>query len=156
MKEDISFYKVSSNDNELKKLISNWYFKEWNIPHAYSLKRLENIPNNDVTFQLVLLYKNTPIATGGLYNKVGLLDSNPKFSIYYPWLALLYTEERFRNLGFGTMLLNKLELLSQELGYKEIFLHTFSAEKLYLRNNWFQIDEAPYKNHNTIVMKKIL
>lgn len=157
MKDKITFDKIQSkNSEDLIELIAHWYFDEWGIPMEYSCKRLTNIPNKDVVFQLILFKNNNPVATGGLYKKVNLLNVYPKFKIFEPWIGLLYTTKENRNLGFGTKLLLKIEELSKEIGYNTIYLHTYSAEKLYLSNNWKSIDKAHYKEHTTIVMRKEL
>ena len=156
MMEEISFYKVQSNNNSLIEIIANWYLNEWNIPIEYTFKRLSNIPNDDVIFQLILLKENEPIATGGLYNRVGLLNFHPKYQKFGPWVALLYTVEKKRNLGFGEKLLYKIEDISKEMDLNKIYLHTFSAEQLYLKNNWIPIERVAYKGHLTVIMEKAL
>ena len=154
MKNGISFHKVLSNENDLIELIAKWYLKEWDIPVEQTHERLANLPNDDVIFQLLLINDGEPVATGGLYNKVGLLNIHPKFLKFKPWVALLFTNEKKRNQGFGEKLLFKIEDIANELGFKELYLHTFTAEKLYLRNNWKSFDRVEYKGHITAVMKK--
>ena len=145
MNNEISFYKVQSTDEKLIDLISNWYLDEWNIPFENTYQRLANIQNDDVIFQLILSKNQEPIATGGLYKRIGLLNVHPKFKKFEPWLALLYTIKNKRNLGFGEKLLQKIEDISKELGFKIIYLHTFTAERLYLRNNWKPLKELLIK-----------
>lgn len=156
MKEEISFYQIQSNDQGLIDRIANWYLDEWKIPREVTRQRLTNIPNEDVIFQLVLTKNKAPIATGGLYRKVGLLKAYPKFRKFKPWVALLYTTQENRNSGFGEKLLHKIEEMAKELRFKTIYLHTFTAENFYLRNNWQPIDRVAYKKHMTVVMKKDL
>jgi len=31
-----------------------------------------------------------PTATGGVYDHVGLIDREPRFKVYSPWLALVF------------------------------------------------------------------
>ena len=156
MKKGISFHKVQSNENTLIELIADWYLNEWNIPIEYTRQRLRNLPNDDVIFQLMLFKDDEEVATGGLYYKVGLLNAHPKFMKFEPWIALLYTTEKKRSLGFGEKLLGKIEDIAKELGFNELFLHTFTAEKLYLKNNWKPFDRVHYKGHITVVMKKAI
>lgn len=94
MKNGISFHKVRSNEKNLIELIADWYLKEWDIPVEQTRKRLANLPNDDVIFQLLLLKDNGPIATRGLYNKIGLLNVHPKSLKFKPWVALLFTAEK--------------------------------------------------------------
>jgi GNAT superfamily N-acetyltransferase len=76
---------------------------------------------------------NIPIATGRLYNHVGLLDKQPKFKIYKHWLALVYTVSEYRRKGYGALLCNYIQQHAKEMVLKEIFLFTHTAESLYKR-----------------------
>jgi len=136
------------------KIIAQWYWDEWQIPPDYTVNRLSGKNSDDVIFQLILLRDNLPVATGGLYNKVGLLKKHRRFSRYNPWVSLLYTSNGNRNQGYGSLLLAKIELIAGEMAYRELYLHTFTAERLYLSNNWQPVARAPYKEHTTIVMRK--
>lgn len=40
------------------------------------------------------------------------------------------------------------------MDFKGIYLHTYSAERLYLRNSWEPVERVPYKGLITVVMKK--
>jgi GNAT superfamily N-acetyltransferase len=103
---------------------------------------------------LVLYKNNQPIATGGLYHNVGILHEHEKFKKLGPWVALLFTEKNYRNQKFGELLLNEIENNSKNLGYNKIYLFTFTAEGLYLRNGWKPLERVIYKGHETVVMKK--
>ncbi len=91
MKNGISFHKVRSNEKNLIELIADWYLKEWDIPVEQTCKRLANLLNDNAIFQLLLLKDNGPLATRGLYNKIGLLNVHPKSLKFKPWVALLFT-----------------------------------------------------------------
>lgn len=152
----ITIQKVESGDHAFIELISDWYLKEWSIPVEKTHLRLSNIPNDDVIFQLILMEDRVPVSTGGLYNILNLHNVYPEFKKLGPWVALLYTREESRGRGFGNLLLQKTEDISQEMGFKEIYLHTFTAERLYLRNKWEVVERAPYKGNITVIMKKEL
>lgn len=154
MKDGTLFHKVQSNENNFIELIADWYLKEWNIPVEQTSKRLAGLPNDNVIFQLLLLKDDEPVSTGGLYNKLNLLKVHPRFLKFKPWVGLLYTTPKYRNRGFGEKLLFKIEDIANELGFKELFLHTFTAERLYLKNKWIAFDRVEYKEHITAVMKK--
>ncbi len=154
--EVLAFQKIRPDDQDLIKLIGEWYFKEWAIPVETTLLRLTDTTNKHVIFQLVLTKDGEPAATAGLYNQVGLLSVYPELKKFKPWIASLYTATQHRNHGYGNKLLAKMEEVSSELGYKELYLHTYSAERLYLKNNWKPVERIPYKGYVTVVMKKEL
>lgn len=154
MKKEIKITRLNSEDRDLVGQIADWYFDEWNIPRTTTIDRLANQPNNDVLFQLVLTKDSKPIATGGLYNKVGLLNDHKKFNHFKPWVALLYTEQHNRNQGIGQILLREIEVGAKEMKLSTIYLFTFTAETLYKRAGWAPIERVSYKGHDTVVMEK--
>jgi GNAT superfamily N-acetyltransferase len=154
MRNEISFHKVLSNERNLIELIAGWYSGEWNIPLEFTHQRLANMPNDQVILQLLLLMNDEPVATGGLYYRVGLLNVYPEFANLKPWIALLFTTGKNRNKGYGQMILYKLEDIAKDLGFNELYLHTYTAEKLYSRNNWKTFERVAYKGHTTAIMKK--
>ena len=83
---------------------------------------------------------NIPIATGGLYNHVGLLDREPRLKIYKNWLALVYTKPDNRGKGLGALICGHIQDYSKDLGLKELYLFTHTAENLYKRLSWQQIE----------------
>jgi len=154
MTKEIKITRLNSGDKDLIGQIADWYFDEWNIPRTTTINRLANQPNNDVLFQLVLTKDSKPIATGGLYNNVGLLNDHKKFNHFKPWVALLYTDKHSRNQGIGQMLLKEIEGAAKELKVSTIYLYTFTAETLYKRSGWLQIESVSYKGHDTVIMEK--
>ncbi|MEQ8810292.1 MAG: GNAT family N-acetyltransferase [Imperialibacter sp.] len=148
---------LQATDQELIQQIAEWYLAEWEIPVERTTKRLATHPsNNDVLFQFLLLVGDKPAATGGLSSHVGLLEAYPRLQIYKPWVSLLYTTEDYRNQGLGSQLLERIEAESLKLGYEQLYLHTFTAESLYKRLGWQEIELVDYKSHKTVVMTKQL
>ncbi len=152
----INYQFVGPNDEQTIKLIADWYESEWNIPILTTSQKLKNLSADKFQLQVLLTLDNVPIATGGLYNHVGLLDREPKFKIYKNWLALVYTKPEYRNKGFGALICNHIQDYSKNLGLKEIFLFTHTAESLYKRLGWKPLERIDLGGRNIIVMKKIL
>ena len=84
------FQIINPNDNKTKELISDWYLSQWNIPKNITSQKVKSFSGEGLPFQVVMTLDDVP-ATGGLYNRVGLPDKEPGFSIYKYWLALVYT-----------------------------------------------------------------
>jgi GNAT superfamily N-acetyltransferase len=137
-------------------LIAEWYFKEWNIPKETTIGKISSYNGEKIPFQLLMKMDGSPIATGGVYNHVGLLDYDPRYKKYGPWLALVYTSPENRKKGYGAILCEKIQDLSKEFGLNEIFLFTFTAESLYKKLGWQEIERLNYKGKDTVIMKKEL
>jgi GNAT superfamily N-acetyltransferase len=143
-------------DNARIRQIVDWYFQEWGMNPEAGLKRLSELPAEGTPFQVLMSVDKTPVATGGLYRHVGLLDIAPRFKIYGPWLALMFTTPENRRKGYGGMLCEEIQNQCRELGLKKIFLFTHTAESFYARLGWNVVEKVQVKERNVAVMHKDL
>jgi GNAT superfamily N-acetyltransferase len=95
-----------------------------------------------------------PIATGGIYNHVSLLDKEPRFREHKHWLALVYTVPEFRGKGVGADLCGYIEQHAQTLGLEQIHLFTHTAERLYKRLGWQELERLRAGEKDIVVMQK--
>lgn len=153
---EISIEPLDPSDGELIETIAGWYDEEWNAPVEKTVRRLTRQPDEDTLFQLVVYVDDKAVATGGLCNEVNLYNVHERFKAFRPWVGLLYTEEAHRRRGYGTMLLEEIERRAREIGLDTIYLYTFTAESMYKRCGWTEMDRVPYKEHDTAVMQKSL
>lgn len=153
---DIDFKRITPADTALIDLIADWYFEEWSIDKATTVERLKSFPNNGIPFQLVTTLNGSPIATGGVYHHVGLLEAIPRLKEFEPWLALVYTMPEYRGKGYGAMLCEEIQARTKTLGTKELYLFTHTAESLYKRLGWEQLERITLKGKDIAVMKKEL
>ena len=136
---DIKYQIIQPDDNENIELIADWYLNEWNIPTQTTIEKTKKLSVDNCEFQILMTLDNKPIATGGLYNHVGLLDREPRFKVYKNWLALVYTKPNIRGNGLGALICNHIQAHSKDLGLKDIYLFTHTA-KIYINDlrgsNW--------------------
>lgn len=150
----IQFKILQADDLKTHQLIADWYADEWKIPIEKTIERLQEITNDRSQFQMLMYLNNDPIATGGLYHHIGLLDKEPRFKIYKNWLALVYTIPKERHQGYGQLLCMEIEKYSKKLAINTLYLFTDTAERLYQRMNWTVLERLSLSDRNIVVMKK--
>ncbi len=153
---DVKYQIIKPGDNENIQLIADWYLSEWNIPVQTTIDKTKKLLTDNYEFQVLMTLDNKPIATGGLYNHVGLLDKELRFKIYKNWLALVYTKPEIRGKGWGALICNNIQSHAKEFGLKDIYLFTHTAENLYKRLGWQQLERLALGGKDIVVMKKEL
>lgn len=98
----------------------------------------------------------TPVSTGGLYDHVGLLDKVPGLKIHKKWLALIYTIPDKRSKGYGALICKFIQDHAKNLGLNKIHLFTDTAEHLYKRLGWTEIEKITISDRNIVIMTKDL
>lgn len=152
----INFHIVQPNDLITFQLIADWYLSEWKIPIDKTIQRLQTITADKSQFQILLTVDGIPISTGGLYNHVGLLDKEPRLKIYKNWLALVYTTPDKRHQGYGALICKNIQDHSKNLGLDTMYLFTDTAEQLYKRLGWTEMERLATGDRNVVIMKKDL
>ncbi|PZO36656.1 MAG: hypothetical protein DCF19_20840 [Pseudanabaena frigida] len=71
-------------------------------------------------------------------------------------MTLVLTIPKHRNLGYGKLLCKKIQDVSKDLGLKEIFLFTHTAETLYKRLNWQELERLKLNDRYIVIIKRIL
>jgi GNAT superfamily N-acetyltransferase len=153
---DIKYQIVRPNDNRNIELIADWYLSEWNIPLQTTIDKTKKLSADNFEFQILMTLYGKPIATGGLYNHVGLLDKEPRLKVYRNWLALVYTAPENRGKGLGALICRQIQTHAKYLGLKDIYLFTHTAENLYKRLEWQQLERLVLGGKDIVVMKKEL
>lgn len=152
METKIEFKVVTPNDKQTFEVIANWYFNHWKIPKEKTLTRLDEITNDALQFQVLMLVNNIPVATGGVYSWVGILDKVEHLNEYKHWLALIYTDYAYRQKGFGALLCKFIQNHAKTLGLKKLHLYTDTAERLYARLGWKVLERISVAERNVVVM----
>ena len=150
----MEYRNITSSDLNLINEIADWYHKEWKIPKEKTIKSLTENSNENVIFQTLMIDENISIGTGGLYHKVGIQNRIKKYENYSPWIALMFTEPKTRGKGNGGKLLNEIELEAKRKGFDKIYLFTHTAESLYKRKGWKEIDRYNIEGKDIVIMDK--
>lgn len=156
MMTNMKYQTIRPDDDKNIELIAKWYLSEWNIAARTTIEKIKNLSAENYEFQVLMTLDNKPVATGGLYNHVGLLDKVPRLKIYKNWLALVYTTPKNRNQGLGASICTHIQNHAKALGLKEIHLFTHTAENLYKRLEWHQLERFALGDKDIVVMQKEL
>jgi GNAT superfamily N-acetyltransferase len=153
---EINFQILQPGEETTFEIIASWYLSEWKIPREKTIQRLQTITADSSQFQVLMTVDGAPVSTGGLYNHVGLLDKEPRLKIYKNWLALVYTVPDKRHQGYGALICKHIQDLSQRIGVDTMHLFTDTAERLYKRLGWIEIERLNIGERNVVIMKKDL
>ncbi|WP_442796104.1 GNAT family N-acetyltransferase [Pelobium manganitolerans] len=153
---EIKYQLIQANDDKHIAIIADWYLKEWNIPIATTIDKTRNLSGAYHEFQVLMMLDDEPIATGGLYQHVGILDNVPRLGVYKNWLALVYTKPDYRGQGLGTLICKYIAAHAKQLGLTEMHLFTHTAARLYQRLGWQQVERLALGGKDIVVMKKQL
>jgi GNAT superfamily N-acetyltransferase len=152
----IFYTHILPEDYEQIECIAGWYLSEWNIPLQNTHAKTTQLSNQQNELQVLMYVNNEPVATGGIYTHVGLLDREPRFKVHTHWLALVYTKPEHRGKGYGAMLCTYLQDYAKAQGLYELHLFTHTAESLYLRLGWQETERLVLGGKEIVVMKKQL
>lgn len=153
---NVQFQTVQSNNHNEIALIAAWYLEEWGITHEATQKKIAELARDKNEFHVLMSIEGKPVATGGIYTSVSLVDKEPRFRALQPWLALVYTVPELRGNGFGAVLCEYITQHAQMLGLKELHLFTDTAERLYRRLGWQELERLQVGTRNIVVMQKNL
>ncbi len=67
---------------------------------------------------------------------------------------LIYTSKGQRQKGLGSLLCKKIDEMAKAIGVKEMFLYTQTAESMYRKLGWSEMERIQYKGEDTVVMHK--
>lgn len=150
----IKFHILKPNDTENFRLIADWYFNEWKIPNEKTIQKLQSVTQDQSQFHVLMTLNDKPIGSGGLYHHISLLDKESRFKIYKNWLALVYTIPKERQKGYGALLCRFIQQHAKEIGVDKMHLFTDTAESLYKRLGWAELERLTVNKRNIVVMTK--
>jgi GNAT superfamily N-acetyltransferase len=147
---------LQPDNTELFNTIAGWYHEEWKIPTQKTIQNLHHITSGSSQFQALLMLDNIPVATGGIYSHVGLIDREPRFGIYNHWLSLVYTMPEHRHKGYGAELCSFISEHAMTINISKLHLFTDTAESLYTRLGWTPLERVSTGGRNVVVMEQDL
>jgi GNAT superfamily N-acetyltransferase len=80
------------------------------------------------------------------------MDARPDLT---PWLAGVFVVEEFREHGYGTALVQRVEQEAASLGVPRLYLYTPSREGFYARIGWALDERCVYLGQEVAIMSKV-
>ena len=119
---------------------AKWIFDEFingiKIDRTYEtvLSSMKNCHKKELPIRLIAMIDGKCAGT------VSLVSNDLKCRNYTPWLAGLYVDKALRNQKIGRTMIDRIKIISAELGYKELFLRTEHAGNYYRKLGWEYIE----------------
>ena len=73
-----------------------------------------------------------------------------------PWLAGVFVSPAFRGRGHGAALVTAVEDHATRVGVERLYLYTNSAQSLYEKLGWVEIEREHYRGREVVIMQKNL
>ena len=105
--------------NEFINHCYNWFGEEKSLSYEDIQKKYLDTLKDDLPKIRVLTINDTLIGFYEINEKDGI-DTEE----YTPYLATVYVKEEYRKKGYSTILINDAIKYAQELGYKDLYLHS--------------------------------
>ncbi len=80
----------------------------------------------------------------------------PGYEHLLPWLANVYVEPRYRNMGIGTRLIEYAAKFAADLGTRQLFLYTFDKVPYYEGMGWRAQESTTYLGKPITIMNRVL
>lgn len=91
---------------------------------------------------------------GEVIGSASILASDmPERPELFPWLASVYVDNRFRKLGAGRMVVQKVMQHARENGIKTMYLYTPDREHFYRFMGWQTMEKLNYHGADVTLMK---
>jgi GNAT superfamily N-acetyltransferase len=144
-----------SKQPELAPLVGEWRVNAFfNRPGGCTVEEMAARilkPPGGPNETFVLFDGDRPVGTAGLMRSD--LKCRPDLT---SWLGGLYVEPAFRGRGHATALVRQVEDFARAVLVPVLWLHTRSAERLYLRLGWLYAGLEQDQGHDVILMRREL
>ncbi|WP_018099388.1 GNAT family N-acetyltransferase [Sinorhizobium meliloti] len=132
---------------EMISVCTSWTFGQWDCQSGSTFEETNRLFREAAEGGSSLPLTFVAVAGGKPAGMISLCESDFKERTdLSPWLTSLYIHPAHRNKGIAFLLINRLELEAERLGFKRLYLTTEASRGLYEKNGWLEIDrvQTPY------------
>jgi hypothetical protein len=125
---------------DLARIVADWIWHEWSKHSGFTFEQtLEYVAassaGKDIPRSFVLLVDGEPVGTSSLV--AADLKERPNLT---PWMASVFVIPERRRKGHVLSLINAVESAAVAAGVPSLWLHTDTAERIYLRAGWRTVE----------------
>ena len=144
--KNIRISKIEKPTKNILDITTKWMYDWWGIEENYKYDDvytyMKNSFNKDKLPQTFIMYLGNNII--GMY-QITYRDLFVRPNIY-PWVANIYVDEKYRNNGYGKLLISSIRnTVKENTGFDELFLYT-SHKNLYEKYGWECIEKIDGNN----------
>jgi predicted N-acetyltransferase YhbS len=142
----------------LTEIVAAWGFGEWGhlnpgetLAEREAWMRRETLNTNRAPLTFVALDgQGRAIGTAALL--FDDLEGDPR----NPWLASVYVPPERRGQGIASALVRTVEGAARRFGYRQLYLYTSTAPKLYAALGWRAVETKRYRGDEIQIMDRAL
>lgn len=142
---------------ELCPTLAQWRWEEWghltpDRPLEQWIEQLADLAHHDhIPLTVIAFDEDQPAGLASLVFHD--MDTREDLS---PWLAGVLVAPAFRGRGHGAALVTAIEEHAARLGVETLYLYTNSAQGLYEKLGWEEIEREAYRGREVVIMEKKL
>jgi GNAT superfamily N-acetyltransferase len=144
-----------SDQPELAPIVAKWRVAAFfDYPGGYTVEQMTALilePPNGPEEAFVLFEGEQPVGTAGLVHDD--LDARPDLT---PWLAGVFVEPAFRQRGYATALVRRVEAFAEAALVPVLWLCTSTAEPLYAKLGWHRVGTEGKDHRQVALMRRTL
>lgn len=128
---------------ELIPVCASWTFGHWDCQAGTAFEETNQLYREAANETSSLPLTFVAVADGKPAGMISLREDDfRERTDLSPWLASLYVHPSHRNKGISLLLIAKLEVEAERMGYKRLYLTTEDSKSLYEKNGWQEIDRV--------------
>jgi GNAT superfamily N-acetyltransferase len=146
-----------ANHPELAPELTRLFYEEWRTIYDQRGQSFDDVLHTCVeranigSLPLALVAFQDEELVGTVSLKVQDLEIQPELT---PWLGGLFVIPKWRRMGVASTLIQRVIEEAQRLKLRQLYLWTASAESLYLKLGWSEVERTDYCGQRIVIMRR--
>ncbi len=146
-----------ANHPELAPELARLFYEEWRMIYDQRGQSFDDVLRTCVeranigSLPLALVAFQDEQLVGTVSLKIQDLEIQPELT---PWLGGLFVIPKWRRMGVASTLIQRAIEEAQRLKLRQLYLWTASAESLYLKLGWSEVERTKYCGQRIVIMRR--